>query len=315
MLTGGLSLIHGRTGLLSIGHAGFWAVGAYTAGFVINRLAPDLLAADATAGSRLLSVAAFAAAVVCAMLAASLCGLLVGVPCLRLRGDYLAIATLGFSEIIRVVIVNAESLGGAAGMRVPAVVCVGDTRRFVFAGIAAAGAAFSLLMVRNLLSSTHGRALISIREDEVASQLLGVNVTRYKVVSFVFGAALAGLAGAVYAAYMGYLAPREFGFMKSVELLLMVVLGGIGSLTGTVLATVALYIIPEALRFAEWSVPVWSLTDAGWRRGSVELAELWMVVYAIILIVMMLLRPQGLLGSWEISRLWKKPNQRPDATG
>jgi len=314
MLTVGLALINGRTGLFSLGHAGFWAVGAYTAGWVLTvlsryKLAPAL-GAGAGGGAYFMSALCFAAAAVAAVIAAAVCGLLVGVPCLRLRGDYLAIATLGFGEIIRILIINTESLGGAAGMAVPTVLCSGGDRKYVFAALAFAGACGCLLLVRNLLTSTHGRALMSIREDEIASQLLGVDVTRYKVISFATGAGLAGLAGAVYAAFMGFLSPLDFGVMRSVELLLMVVLGGMASLTGTVIGTVVLYMIPETLRFLTWKVPMVTYTSQGWTRADVELDKLWMVFYAVLLVLMMLMRPQGLLGGWEISRLWSRRTKK-----
>ncbi|MDI6870065.1 MAG: branched-chain amino acid ABC transporter permease [Bacillota bacterium] len=259
-----LNLINGITGQFSIGHAGFMAVGAYVSALLSIHLRWP-----------------FAAVLVAGMAAAAVMGVVVGIPTLRLKGDYLAIATLGFGEIIRVVIVNLDITGGPRGLPgIPP-----KTGFFV----AEALAALTILVISNLINSAHGRAMLAVREDEVAAETMGVNATRYKVTAFVVGAAFAGLAGGLYAHYMMFIDPKSFSFFKSVEVLVMVVLGGLGSVTGSILSAAVLTYLPEMLR---------------------QFAMLRMVIYSMLLIVMMLVRPQGLLGTWEVSQafrdLWRR---------
>ncbi len=212
------------------------------------------------------------AAVVVGTLFAAAAGLLVGLPSLRLRGDYLAIATLGFGEMIRVIIQNVEAVGGPRGFSgIPVY------SSFFWVALSAAG---TVWIARNLARSRQGRALLAIREDEVAASVLGINVTRHKVAAFVLSSALAGCAGALYAHYEGYLEPRSFDFIRSIEIIIMVVIGGMGSTTGAVIAAVLLTLVPELLR---------------------GLAEFRMVIYSALLVVFMLVRPQGLFGTWEFS--------------
>lgn len=250
-----LNLINGFTGLFSIGHAGFFGIGAYLSAYltVYNQI-PFALA--------LLLGGVFAAFV----------GICIGLPALRLRGDYLAIATLGFSEIIRVVILNIPTIGGARGFS-------GISRKTTF-GIAYVLMIVTVIVIKNFIESTHGRACIAIREDEIASESLGINSTYYKVTAFAIGAFFAGVAGGLFSHLMQYINPASIGFMKSVDILIMVVLGGLGSITGSVLAAIFLTLLPELLR---------------------SLAEFRMVVYPIILILTMLFRPSGLLGGKELS--------------
>ena len=266
-----LNLINGITGQFSIGHAGFMAVGAYTSALLSLYLRWP-----------------FAAALAAGMAASAVMGLLVGIPTLRLRGDYLAIATLGFGEIIRVVIVNLGITGGPRGLPgIPP-----STTFFVAEGLAA----LTILVIANLINSAQGRAMLAVREDEIAAETMGVNATRYKVTAFAVGAAFAGLAGGLYAHYMMFIDPKSFGFLKSFEVLAMVVLGGLGSITGSVLAAGVLTYLPELLRqFSEWR----------------------MVVYSVLLIVMMLVRPQGLLGTWEATWVFQGLGRRrePGAEG
>ncbi|NMB38372.1 MAG: branched-chain amino acid ABC transporter permease [Firmicutes bacterium] len=255
MLAVSLNLINGFTGLFSIGHAGFFGIGAYLSAYltVYNQI-PFALA--------LLLGGVFAAFV----------GICIGLPALRLRGDYLAIATLGFSEIIRVVILNIPTIGGARGFS-------GISRKTTF-GIAYVLMIVTVIVIKNFIESTHGRACIAIREDEIASESLGINSTYYKVTAFAIGAFFAGVAGGLFSHLMQYINPASIGFMKSVDILIMVVLGGLGSITGSVLAAIFLTLLPELLR---------------------SLAEFRMVVYPIILILTMLFRPSGLLGGKELS--------------
>jgi branched-chain amino acid transport system permease protein len=205
-------------------------------------------------------------------LLAAAAGYLVGLPSLRLRGDYLAIVTLGFGEIIRVLITNIDAVGAARGLPgIPGWV------NFFWVGL---GVASVVAVARNLAHSTHGRALFAIREDEIAAEALGVNTTAYKVLAFVLGAFFAGVAGGVFAHFLSYLNPNSFTFIKSIEVIAMVVLGGLGSISGSVLAAIILTLLPEVLR------PV---------------KEYRMVIYSLMLIILMNTRPQGLLGTRELS--------------
>ncbi len=265
-----LNLVNGVTGQFSIGHAGFMAVGAYTSAAFTVYAVPGLFgAAGSTEG------VAGAAAFLLAMLLGGICsaaaGFLVGLPSMRLRGDYLAIVTLGFGEIIRVVILNIDAVGGARGF-------AGVPQRSNLAWVTGA-AVVTFLVIRNLLRSYHGRAWLAIREDEIAAEALGIPTTRYKVTAFVLGAFFAGVAGALFAHYI-YLHTNSFTFMKSIEIIIMVVLGGMGSLTGSILGAILLTILPEVLRFAS--------SDR-------------LIIYSLLLVVLMIARPQGILGRKEFS--------------
>jgi branched-chain amino acid transport system permease protein len=278
-----LNLINGFTGQFSIGHAGFMAVGAYgSAMFTLHVGVRWVQALGATAlpwpfaGTHvpvaLAQGFALLVALVLGGLLAALAGYLVGLPSLRLRGDYLAIVTLGFGEIIRVLILNVDAVGGARGLPgIPGWV------NFFWVG---AGVAAVILLSRHLAMSTHGRALFAIRDDEVAAEALGVDTTSYKVLAFVMGAFFAGVAGGLFAHFLSYLNPNSFTFIKSIEVIAMVVLGGMGSISGSVLAAVILTLMPEVLR------PV---------------KDYRMVIYSLMLIMLMITRPGGLLGNREIS--------------
>ncbi len=267
-----LNVVNGATGQFSLGHAGFMAVGAYTAAKITLGLAGQQLAFLPEAVSDQLF---FALALSAAMAAAGLAGVLVGLPSLRLRGDYLAIVTLGFGEIIRSVIENMPALGQATGLSgLPL------RTNLVWVGISALA---TVVMARRLSVSTQGRALFAIREDEVAAEAMGVDTTGYKVRAFVISAAYAGLAGALIAHAILLATPRMFTFVRSIEVVVMIVLGGLGSITGSVISAVVLTLGLEALR---------------------EFQAYRMVVYAALLIVLMLLRPQGIFGTHE---LWDLP--------
>jgi branched-chain amino acid transport system permease protein len=269
-----LNLINGIAGQFSLGHAGFMAVGAYAGAMLTLALGPRLsafgptLAADSPVGGMLLlGVAMLAAGIVAAIV-----GLAVGLPSLRLRGDYLAIVTLGFGEIIRVILLNIPAVGGAQGLSgIPALT------NFFWVAVAAVGV---IALSRNLVQSTHGLAFLSVREDEVAAEAMGVNTTRTKVLAFVIGAFFAGVGGALFAHLQQFIQPKDFDFMLSVQFVVMVVLGGTGSVTGAVVAAAVLTLLPELLR---------------------SLSDYRMLVYSILLIVMMLTRPQGIFGGREIS--------------
>ncbi len=212
-----------------------------------------------------------------ALLSPALAGLAVGIPSLRLRGDYLAIVTLGFGQIIVVFLNNIEAVGGARGYSgIPIV------KSFFWIFLIAI---LTIVIVYNIVNSAFGRALISIREDELAAEAMGVNTTRYKVMAFVISSAMAGAGGVLLAHFDGYLNPKSFEFIKSFEILIMIILGGLGSIVGSVLGAILLTVLPEALRgFAEYR----------------------MVIYSLLLIILMITRPQGLLGSTAAFKGWRK---------
>jgi len=252
-----LNLINGFTGQFSIGHAGFFGIGAYASAYLTVFLHVP-----------------FAPALILGGLVAAFIGVCIGLPALRLKGDYLAIATLGFGEIIRVVILNIPAIGGARGFT--------GIPRYTTFGIAYLTMIISVVVIKNFINSNHGRSCVAIREDELASSTLGINTTFYKVLAFAVGSFFAGLAGGLYSHYMQYMNPAigQIGYLKSIDILIMVVLGGLGSITGSVVAAILLTLVPELLS---------------------GLAEYRMVVYPILLILIMLFRPEGLLGGKEFS--------------
>lgn len=265
----GLNLIIGFTGQFSLGHAGFMSIGAYCTAITLAKV-PNLggLFLGMLIGAIITSVVA----------------LIVAIPTLRLRGDYLAIATLGFAEVIRIAIQNMDITGGAAGLsNIPKL----TTFPLVFIFIV-----ISVLVIHNFIRSSHGRACISVREDEIASESMGVNTTKYKTLAFVIGAILASCAGALYASYFYVLKPTTFGFMKSIDILVIVVFGGMGSLSGSILAAIVLGAINLFLQ---------------------NYAELRMILYALAIIVIMVYRPQGLFGNKEVTdflpKKWRKPKE------
>jgi branched-chain amino acid transport system permease protein len=279
-----LNVVNGFTGQFSIGHAGFMAVGAYTAAKITTALRDVLLLGlPAVISDQLV----FALALAAGMAMSAAAGLLVGIPSLRLRGDYLAIVTLGFGEIIRVVIENTAFLGQATGISgLPQLTSI------VWVGMAAIA---TVAMARRLLVSTQGRALLAIREDEVAAEAMGVDTVGYKVRAFVISAAFAGLAGGLLVHYIMLVTPRMFTFVKSIEVVVMVVLGGMGSVSGSMLAAAVLTVALE------------------WLRG---VDQYRMVVFSFLLIVLMLTRPSGLFGTrevWDLLARLRRP--RPEAPG
>ena len=275
-----LNLINGYTGQFSMGHAGFMAVGAYIGASVTTFAGPTVLAwfggAKALVGVPML----FFAALVLGGLGAALAGLLVGVPSLRLKGDYLAIVTLGFGEIIRVVFQNIQAVGGSSGMKGIQT----DANLFFWTFACAAVTIYTVLA---LIHSTYGRGFLAVHDDEVAAAAMGINTTRYKVAAFVIGAFFAGVAGVLYAHLKSFISPSGFDFMKSFDIVVMVILGGMGNTFGVVLAAVLLTVLPEVLR------PV---------------AEYRMILYSLLIILIMLLRPQGLFTfKWKPRRAAQPP--------
>lgn len=282
-----LNLINGYGRMFSLGHHGFWALGAYGAGWLTVALAGTLP-----------GPLVFVLSCLFAMGVAAAGGLVIGLPCLRLRGDYLAIATLGFGEIVRIAIQNSprELLGGAEGLTVPRVLMeVGpETRaayRLLFVGLGLVLVVLVAAAIRNYVRSARGRAMLATAQDEVAAGLLGIDPTRSKVAAFLMGSTLAGLAGAVYAHYQGNITPLEFGFMEMVKIFLIVVLGGLGSISGCVLAAFVLLFVEQWLGRLPDSV--------GWVK------EWWQVEYALVLVLLMIFRPRGLLGPRELTDMWR----------
>ena len=314
ILAEGLNLVNGYTGQFSLGHAGFMAVGAFLGSAMSLGIVFPYLDGPTWAGvdwkvifkvlqqgfawivnlffwvhNGLIALSAglpgwgkFLMALIYGGATAALSGLLVGVPSLRLKGDYLAIVTLGFNEIIRVVIQNAEPLGAQRGLTgVPS-----NTNFFwVFSFTV-----LTIYVVHNLVHSTYGRGFLAVRDDEIAAESMGINTTKYKVLAFVVGAAFAGVAGTLYAHQKQYINPESFNFIRSVDIVVMVILGGMGNTVGVCIAAVLLTILPEILRDL---AKVESLPE--WFR---HIAENRMIIYSLLLIILMLARPQGLFGGW-----------------
>ncbi|WP_309894394.1 branched-chain amino acid ABC transporter permease [Archangium sp.] len=284
-----LNIVNGMTGQFSIGHAGFMAVGAYLAGVTSLALKDVALSFLPVAVSDQVFLLV---ALLVGGIAAALCGFLVGLPSLRLRGDYLAIVTLGFGEIIRVVVQNTEFLGRSLGLSgIPQTSSVAMVGFFVF---------LVVLVARRIAGSSHGRSLWAIREDEVAAEAMGVNTTGYKVRAFVISSFFAGVAGGLFAHFVPIINPGSFTFVRSMEIVVMVVLGGLGSTTGAIVAAVFLSLLPEGLR---------SLFTAFGSEGSMaqKVDQIRMPVYGLMLVALMLSRPQGLFGTrelWDVVPRW-----------
>ena len=281
MLAVSLNLINGVAGQFSIGHAGFMAIGAYVAAwFSVNHGQHWLAGCSGWRLEPLVTTVYLVALMLLGGLAAALGGLLVGLPSLRLRGDYLAIATLGFGEIIRVLLLSMDSVGGATGLRgIP----IYSSLFVVFGATLAA-----VLVLHNLANSTHGRALLAIREDETAAEALGINCAHYKTSAFVIGAFFAGVAGCLYAHYMDAIHPADFDFMKSILLVLIVVLGG-GNLWGVIIAAAVMTLLPEGLR---------QVKDVLHLKTDPR-----MVIYALLLIAVMLVGRERIADAMR-ARVW-----------
>lgn len=259
ILAVGLNLITGFTGQFSLGHAAFMSIGAYTSAVLTAKLGQPFIVAIIASG-----------------IMAALAGMLIGTPTLRLKGDYLAIATLGFGEIVRILALNTDYIGGAIGFNdIPQY----TNWTWIFVMTVA-----TVLLIKHFINSYHGRACIAIREDEVAAEAMGVNTTFYKVLAFAIGAFFAGIAGALYANYFYFIKPDSFGFMKSIDILVIVVFGGMGSIAGTIVGAIVLSGISLFLQ----GIP-----------------ELRMVIYSLILFGIMVYRPTGLLGKEEFKILRK----------
>lgn len=310
VLAASLNLINGYTGQFSLGHAGFMAIGAYVSAALSTYFAPALLSVlgDGVLGRSLW----FIFVLLVGGAGAAFAGIIVGVPSLRLKGDYLAITTLGFSEIIRVIIQNLNVIGASQGFRgvyiydngvrslemVPELSNVAykfyDIPKYTDFFWAFLVVALIIFGITNLMKSTYGRGFIAVKDDEIAAEAMGINTTKFKVTAFIIGAFFAGVAGGLYAHFLQYINPEDFNFLRSVEIVAMVILGGMGSTPGVVIAAIVLTVLPELLR---------------------DVQQYRMIIYALLLIIMMLLRPQGLFGL-KLERKAKKisPEQPPDVT-
>ena len=273
ILVTSLNLTTGFLGQIALGHAGFMAIGAYTAALFVKAMEEQagvvLLNGSSPTSAGILF---FLVSLVLGGLVAAAFGFLVGVPALRLKGDYLAIITLGFGEIIRSIIENLEFTGGAQGLKQ-----IPRTANILVVFVIMV---LCVTVMITFVRSRHGRAITAIREDDIASEAAGIHNTRYKVMAFVVAAFFAGVAGGIYGQYLGVLGASSFNFNKSIDILVMVVLGGMGSITGSVLSAIGLTALPEILR---------------------SFSDYRMLIYSVVLIIVMIFKPSGLLGHYEFS--------------
>lgn len=293
VLATSLNLVNGFTGQFSLGHAGFMAVGAYTSAWLVTR--PELAVLPDYLRFLLLPIAAG--------LLAAVAGYIVGLPSLRLRGDYLAIVTLGFGEIIRVILLNSDAVGGARGMYgIPSTAAVPSLRMSEFVAqfsVASIWTVITFVTLWRIVHSAKGRAFLSVREDEIAAEAMGINITQTKVRAFVISAFFAGVGGALFAHSVKYLNPSTFTFTKSVDIIIMIVLGGMGSFTGSVIAAAIITVLPEMV-----------LRELQQITG----VDLRMVIYSLMLIMFMILRPAGILGTREATDIFKSLRTKSKAT-
>ncbi len=259
-----LNIVAGFLGEMALGHAAFMAIGAYLGGFTSIAVTNALPTAPALA---VLIVSSLVGGV-----AAGLAGVAIGTPSLRLRGDYLGIVTIGFGEIVRIFFINFEPMGGAQGLKgIPRL----TNLTYVYWITV-----LVVFLIFTLGVSKYGRAIMSIREDEIAAEASGIPTTRIKVMAFTISSFFAGIGGSLYAHYQGFIDPDKFQFMFSIEMFVIVVLGGLGSLTGSIISAIVLTVLPELLRgFAQYRL----------------------LVYSMALVIMMIFRPQGMLGRNEFS--------------
>ena len=257
ILATGLNLVIGFAGQFSLGHAGFMAIGAYATGIITQEIP---------------TVGGFYTSLIVGILIALIMALIIGIPTFRLRGDYLAIATMGISEILRLIINNLKITNGAAGLY--------NIPQFATWPLVYVAVCITPIITVNLINSKAGRAIMSVRDNEIAAESMGVNTMKWKLVAFSVGAMTAAVGGSMYASYLQTISPNNFGIMQSIAILIIVVLGGSGSITGTFLAATILGILDTVLQ---------------------SFGALRMVIYALVLIVMMIVRPSGFLGQYEIS--------------
>lgn len=302
ILATSLNLINGFTGQFSIGHAGFMAVGAYSSAYFTVTYGKQVASSVAFLGETGASSIVLIIAIIIGAIVAAIAGAIVGIPSLRLKGDYLAIVTLGFAEIIRIVILNIDAVGGATGYQ------VSGYANFLWIGIFAV---ITVVVVHNIVKSDTGRAFISIREDELAAEAMGVNTTRFKVTSFIISSAFAGIAGVLFAHYNKFLSTNDFQFIKSFEIIIMIVIGGMGSMTGAIVGAIVVTLLPELLRYLQ-QVQDQNLEPLIGANLPFNIGDLRLVIFALILIFTMILRPQGIFGTSEFGLSWlKRPRKTP----
>lgn len=263
----GLNLITGLTGQLTLGHAAFMSIGAFTGAILTMKLGMPFFFNILSSG-----------------ITAAVFGVLIGFPTLRLSGDYLAIATLGFAEIIKVVFLNLDITNRALGLSVPPPNTWVPLPVYVWLI-----AIFTISIMYLIHDSRMGRAFKAIREDEIAAEAMGINATSYKIMAFSIGAFFAGIGGCLYAHFIAYINPSDFAFLKSVDILNMVVLGGLGSIPGTVIGASLLTAAPEFLRF---------------------MSQYRMLVYGVMLVFLMIFRPNGLMGGFSFRKLLLRTIER-----
>jgi len=269
MLAVSLNLVTGFLGELSLGHAGFMSIGAYSSALISIALSNTLPPA-----------AAFLIALLCGGILAAFFGFIIGVPVLRLRGDYLAIVTLAFGEIIKSIINYLKFTGGSKGLsKIP---LYSDYRNFTVVFIITV---ITIVLISNLIDSRDGRAIKSIRDNDIAAESIGINISKYKVSAFVIAAGFAGIAGALYAHNVGIIKPSIFDYNKSIEILVFVVLGGMGNIPGSIISAIILTLLPEFLRGAD---------------------NLRMLLYAIVLIVMMIFNNSKFKSSLSLNKTFRK---------
>lgn len=261
-----VNIICGITGQLSLGQAGFMAIGAYSTILFSSNMGLPLPVGIILSG-----------------LVTAFFGFLIGFPTLKLEGDYLAIVTLGFGEIIRVILVNLRSVtGGPNGKQFPTLMTLNPTVAYL---VIIGSLVLLIVLLQNFIRSTYGRAILAVRDDEIAANSSGIGVFKYKMIGFVIASFVAGIGGALYAPFIGFIKPDIASFNRSIDYLIFVVLGGMGSTTGSVLSAFVLTSLQEFLRF---------------------LQNYRLLFYPVILILVMQFRPQGLLGTKEFSfvKLW-----------
>ncbi|HQE04920.1 MAG: branched-chain amino acid ABC transporter permease [Tepidanaerobacteraceae bacterium] len=258
-----LNLVTGYTGQLSLGHATFMGIGAYAATLLTLQLGFPFLAS-----------------IILGAIVAAIFGFVIGVPTLRLKGDYLAIATLGFGEITKNILLNLEITGGPMGLRgIPKVTNI---------YIATTALILVIFSLNRIMNSRVGKSFIAIREDELAAEAMGINTAKFKILAFTIGAFYAGIAGGLYAFLFRYINPKDFNFMNSIEILCMVVLGGMGNTYGAILGAFIITVLPELLRVV-----------------SPVIAQYRMVLYGLLLVIMMIVKPQGIISGSSLSNKLK----------
>lgn len=299
-----MNLINGFTGLFSLGHAGFMAVGAYTTALLTMSMAQKeqnfFLKPIISPLDRI--VLPFFIALLIGGILAAIIGYAIGAPALRLKGDYLAIATLGFAEIIRVIFTNTQSLtNGALGLKgIPA-----KTNLYWSFGVAI----FTIIVIVSLIKSSYGRAFKAIREDEIAAEAMGINLFKHKILSFTIGAFFAGIGGGLLGNLLGTIDPNMFKFLLTFNILLIIVLGGMGSVTGTIISAFVVTISTELLRFLDEKMDFGFVVIQG-------VPGLRMVVFSILLMLVIIFYRNGIMGtnefSWDklIGKFTKKPLEK-----